>query len=259
MVKLKNSIGPIKQIVLLLTVAFCLANCSSTLAVSNIEGKQIPVTDTLGSDEKVEAIVKPYRDNIERDLNTVLAYSPQTLDKSQGKWQTPIGNLMADACLEAASTTLMQREGVKVDMCLLNFGGIRSIIPQGDVTTRTAFEIMPFENSLVVARLKSADIAGMLAYLIKEKKAHPISGLTFTINGSTAEDILVNGRKLGPNDTFLVATSDYLLNGGDNMLFFGNADKVYDIDYKIRNVLIDYFKKVDTIPVKNDIRIKIKE
>jgi 2',3'-cyclic-nucleotide 2'-phosphodiesterase (5'-nucleotidase family) len=34
-----------------------------------------------------------------------------------------------------------------MDIVLLNHGGIRSIIPKGEVTTRTAFEIMPFETA----------------------------------------------------------------------------------------------------------------
>jgi hypothetical protein len=29
------------------------------------------------------------------------------------------------------------------------------------------------------------------------------------------------------------------------------------LDYKLRNILIDYFKEVDTIPVVNDVRITV--
>ena len=36
--------------------------------------------------------------------------------------------------------------------------------------------------------------------------------------------------------------------GGDNMTFFKESSIKYDMDYKLRNMLIDYFKKVDTIP-----------
>jgi 2',3'-cyclic-nucleotide 2'-phosphodiesterase (5'-nucleotidase family) len=47
------------------------------------------------------------------------------------------------------NTVFNQREK-KIDICLLNQGGIRSTLPKGNVTSRTAFKIMPFENSLVV-------------------------------------------------------------------------------------------------------------
>jgi hypothetical protein len=51
---------------------------------------------------------------------------------------------------------------------------------------------------------------------------------------------------------YYVGTNDYLSNGGDNMNFFKRVQK---FDYKLRNILIDYFKEVDTIPVIKDIRI----
>ena len=53
---------------------------------------------------------------------------------------------------------------------------------------------------------------------------------------------------LEENKTYYVATSDYLANGGDNMIFFRDSKIKYDLDYKIRNLFIDYFKEIDTIP-----------
>ena len=57
-----------------------------------------------------------------------------------------------------------------------------------------------------------------------------------------------------------MATNDYLYNGGGNMTFFKPNEGLYNLDYKIRNLLIDYFKKVDTInPVIDDRFIQIKQ
>jgi hypothetical protein len=41
------------------------------------------------------------------------------------------------------------------------------------------------------------------------------------------------------------------------MNFFKKGVQKYDLDYKIRNVLIDYFKEVDTIPVIKDVRVSV--
>jgi hypothetical protein len=51
-----------------------------------------------------------------------------------------------------------------------------------------------------------------------------------------------------------VATSDYLVTGGDNMTFFTEALSKTETDYKIRNAIIDYFSKVDTLTPKVDLR-----
>ena len=41
------------------------------------------------------------------------------------------------------------------------------------------------------------------------------------------------------------------------MNFFLKGIQKYDLDYKLRNVLIDYFTEVDTIAVIRDVRISV--
>ena len=70
-----------------------------------------------------------------------------------------------------------------------------------------------------------------------------------------ATQLKVQGQPLDEKRTYFVATSDYLSNGGDNMIFLKKGLETIAIDYKIRTILIDYFKETDTIRVKNDLRI----
>ncbi|OUL60146.1 hypothetical protein B8T70_21905 [Flavobacterium sp. AJR] len=221
-----------------------------------MEGKLIPITSTQNQTPEIENFIKPYREHINKDLDSVLAYCPQTLDKSTGKWQTTIGNLMADVCLQRGNLVFKAREKKDLDICFLNHGGIRAILPKGNVTARNAFEIMPFENSLVVMALKGEQILEMVTYFIGEKKPHPLSGMTFTITkNNTATNVLVQGKPIEKDKIYYVATNDYLANGGDNMNFFKKSVQKYDLNYKLRDILIDYFKSVDTIPVPNDVRV----
>jgi hypothetical protein len=47
--------------------------------------------------------------SITKDLDSLLAYCPETLDKSIGKWQTTIGNY-ADVTLNRGNTVFNQRK-----------------------------------------------------------------------------------------------------------------------------------------------------
>jgi 2',3'-cyclic-nucleotide 2'-phosphodiesterase (5'-nucleotidase family) len=86
-----------------------------------------------------------------------------------------------------------------------------------------------------------------------------LKGLTFTINkDNNPKNILVKGIPLDNNKIYYVVTSDYLSNGGDNMLFFKKGVAQYDLEYKLRNIIIDYLKENKTIIANKDIRI-IKE
>lgn len=257
MIILKNCNAALRSLVLA-GALFSAISCSTGLKNNRIEGKKIPITQELPVKQEIEEFVKPYRDHIDKDLATVLAYSPEALDKSKSiqKWQTPIGNLMADITFEAADKLFMQRHQKHVDVCLLNHGGIRATIPQGDVTTRTAFEVMPFENSLIIVSLKGRQIKEIAEYFAKEKKPHPLAGMSIVMNADgTVKDIKVQGRKVGDDNIYNVATSDYLSNGGDNMEFFKKGVASYDMDYKLRNIIIDYFKAVDTINASKTLRV----
>ena len=256
MVKLKKYNGFLKLFVIFLTLFFIISCSEKNYNLTKIEGKQLPVTEKNSQIPEIENFIKPYRDHINKDLDSVLAYSPETLDKSIGKWQTTIGNLMADICIERGNLVFQAREKKNIDLCLLNFGGIRATLPKGNVTSRTAFEIMPFENSMVVMALKGEQILEITSYFIKVQEAHPVSGMTFTIaKDKTAKNILIQGKPVQTNQIYYVATNDYLANGGDYMTFFAKSVQKFDLNYKLRNVLIDYFKQVDTIPVPRDIRI----
>ena len=258
MVNLKKYNVVSKLFVIFLTFFFVVSCSKQNYYVTKIEGKRIPITEKEYQVPEIENFIKPYREHINKDLDSVLAYCPQTLDKSSGKWQTTIGNLMADVTLMRGNLVFQAREKMNIDICLLNSGGIRSILPKGNVTARNAFEIMPFENSLVIIALKGEQILEMVDYFIAEKKPHPLAGITFAIDkDNVAKNILVQGKPIQKETIYYVGTNDYLSNGGDNMDFFKKGVQKFDMDYKLRNILIDYFKEVDTIPVINDVRITV--
>ncbi|MFC0604533.1 5'-nucleotidase C-terminal domain-containing protein [Winogradskyella pulchriflava] len=230
-------------------------SCNNDSHISKIEGKRVEINEAIASDSTIENFIAPYRENVNKNLDSVISYAPETYSKSDGELNTAIGNLMADAVFAESNPIFNKRTGETIDFVLLNHGGIRSIISKGNVTTRTAFEVMPFENSVVVVALKGEQIFQMMDYLSKAKRAHPVSSqLQLTLNSnSEVESATINGKPIHKTATYYVATNDYLYNGGDRMTFFQPNDSLYVLDYKVRNVLIDYFKKKDTInPIRDN-------
>lgn len=241
---------------------FVFSSCKEQkLHLNQIKGEQIQITDSLSSDSEIEAYIKPFREHIQKDLDSVLAYSIDTYSKSDGEFNTAIGNFMADAVYTQANPVFNKRTGKNIDMVLLNNGGIRSILSKGNITKKTAFRLMPFENSIVVVALKGTQINSLTEYLCKSKKAHPISKLKLSIDKNyNLIDATINGEKIDSDKTYYVATNDYLYNGGDGMTFFKPNDSLYTLNYKIRNALIDNFREVDTIsPIRDDRFIQIKQ
>lgn len=243
------------QAVILIILMSFFFNCKEkSWQLKQIKGEQIPITDSFKTDTDIEAFIKPYREHVNKGLDSTLSYSVKTLSKTDGKFNTAIGNLMADAIYKQANPVFKSRTGKAIDMVLLNHGGIRSIISKGPVTARTAYEIMPFENSIVVVALKGSNILKMTNYLSEAKRAHPISKMSLILDPNfKVNSVSISGKPIDSSRIYYVATNDYLYNGGDRMTFFKPNDSLYILNYKIRNALIDYFKKTDTLkPVKDN-------
>jgi len=250
----------LRSIIALSVLAGTLSCNSAKFQTSSIEGKRLPINTEITADTSIENYIKPYANHIEKVLDSVLAYNPSNLVKSDGDLNTPIGNMMADLVMEQANPVFNSRTGNNIDMVLLNFGGIRSSIAKGNITTRTAYSAMPFENEIVIAELSPEKMKELLHYLEVAKTAHPVSGVQIRVDKDfKVIDAKIQDKPLDANKNYFVATSDYLQQGGDNMNFFKDPVNLYRTDYKIRNAIIDYFIKVDTIKTVKDNRyIQIK-
>ncbi len=239
--------------ILLLILSF--SACKNTLHTTSIKGDIIPMDKTIAADPEIEAYIKPYALHLNQTLDSVIVYNPNNLSKKDGKLNTALGNLMADLVMEQAIPIFKSRTGNIIDIVLLNQGGIRSGIAKGAVTSRTGFELMPFENEIVVVELSGKKIQELLTYLEIAKTAHPISGMQLTLDSNyKLKNALIDGKELDLGRSYFVATSDYLQQGGDNMNFFKDPLHIYNIDYKLRNAIIDHFIKVDTLRTSIDNR-----
>ena len=235
-------------------------SCENSKQLVSIDAENSIISDNLPSNKDIEAIIDPYKVNLDKSMNKVLSYSVDTYSKNDGDYNTAIGNLMADAVFELSKPVFKSRTGKNLDVVLLNHGGIRSILSKGNITTRTAFSLMPFENSVIVVALKGSIVMEMTTYLKDFGKPHPISGIELVLNSdNTYQKILIGGNAIDMEKTYYIATNDYLYKGGDRMYFLKKSDTLYDLNYKIRNVLIDYFTKYDTLSPKKDQRfVKLK-
>jgi 2',3'-cyclic-nucleotide 2'-phosphodiesterase (5'-nucleotidase family) len=245
----------IQQIVVFITIGVFFSCKENPLSLAEVRGRQLPITDSLPAVDSLEAFVAPYRERVNEVLDSTLAYAPYTISKTDGVYNTTAGNLMADIVLQEANPIFRARTGREIDFVLLNHGGIRSVISPGPVSARTAYQVMPFDNTIVVAEMNGKAIRELVAFLIQADRPHPIAGIQIVMGkDNRLQEVNIQGVPFDENRNYFIATSSYLTQGGDDMIFFGNALSLTETDYYIRNALIDYFKKVDTLNPKLDDR-----
>ena len=196
-------------------------------------------------DSMIIAIIEPYQNAIETAMDEVLCYTETELNKD-GMTST-LGNFVTDLCLNYA----------EADICVMNNGGLRTIINKGPITRGKIYELMPFENELVVLELNKEDYINLINYII-QRQGEPFSGIKIKIDSNNkliSNTWPVNFEK---KEKIKVLTSDYLAEGGDNMSFFQNK-KQEKIGMKVRDAIIDYCKKYDTLNINIDSRIQVIE
>jgi 2',3'-cyclic-nucleotide 2'-phosphodiesterase (5'-nucleotidase family) len=233
-----------------------LFSCKGHWAVTHINTGNTMVVEQNRPDSLIESILKPFRDSIDHDMNKVVGFSATPL--VHGKPESKLTNLVADILLEYAEDfCYRQHVGVKPDMAYVNYGGIRNSLPQGKITVGNVFELMPFENQLVVVKL-SGDAVVKMAGRIARRGGEGVAGMKIGIKKGELTALTVNGNSVDPGKTYWVATSDYIADGGDQMNMFVSAERI-GLRVKIRDVLIqslsEKYKKDGVVDAKEDGRI----
>lgn len=189
-----------------------LAGCVRTLVPVQYHAEERWMNDSLKQqDQQVEAIIKPYRDSMMIEMNEVIGRCAGTFTKKQP--ESSLGNLLADMELEQARLVTQQ----PVDFAIINYGGIRiPQLPEGPITVGKVYELMPFDNLLVVVSIDGS-MTRMLFQRMAEAGGIPIAGARYRISEDKAQDILIDGVPLDTTKFYRVALSDYLANGGDKL------------------------------------------
>lgn len=217
----------------------------------------IPITISYQADSLTENYIQPYRISVQKEMSKVISYTPIDLNSFDGKLESSLGNLLADLSYEQANPIFNKRTNQNIDFVLFNHGGIRAPIGKGGITNKHAFQLMPFENFLVVVEITGDKVLEMVQYLIKSNRAHPLSKhVQLHLKNDIIETFTINNKPFDSTKNYFVLTSDYLQKGGDRMNFFANPVSLHELDYKFRAAIIDYFIKKDTVKTILDQRFK---
>lgn len=206
-------------LVLLLVTTACKSSSEQTFAITSVVTTKTEMNDAWDAepDATVAAIFEPYKEQINSIMSPVVGVS--AMEMTGHRPESLLSNLVADVLRAAA----LQHTGQPADAAVMNVGGLRAALPEGDVTFGHIFEILPFENSLCVLTLKGS-VVRELAENIVSARGEGISNLKITATkDGKLKSCTIGGRPIDDNKTYRVATIDYLAGGNDKMVAFKKA------------------------------------
>lgn len=226
--------------------------------MSQVNTKNTPVEiQNTSIDSLAESIVKPYRDSIEHDMSKLVGVTATALVK--GKPESKLTNLVSDIILKYARDYCAEKQlNFNPDVAYVNYGGLRASLPQGKITVGHIFELMPFENEIVMIKVSGEAIRKM-AERIAGRGGEGVSGLKLGIRNETVGTLTIGGKTVDPAASYWLVTNDYIANGGDQMSMFISPLEKIETKAKIRDILIqslnEMYKKDGVIDVIEDGRI----
>ena len=199
---------------------------------AEVEYKQYTVSAGKATDSTVLNLLKPYSDSLNKILGQVIGFATATLYNKQP--EGPLGNFAADAMRAMAA----QEFNTKVDVAVINSGGLRSHLPKGEITLRHIYEVMPFDNLVVLQELSGVQLKAFLDHAAN-KGGWGVSGIAMTIKNRQADSIYINNVPLDPAGVYIMASTDYIANGGDYSEMLKGI-RMLNTGYLYRDALIEY-------------------
>ena len=239
------------QYTLFLYLSLTLAGCNQQYKLTDSKSGNKEINNELSTNDYLETIISPYRAEIALKMNEVINTS--LIDMEVGTPEGLLGNFVCDLTYIKAK----EISDKHVDFCLLNNGGLRTPLPKGEITRGKIFELMPFENEIVIVELSGENMIDLIDYIKKKsilrnsrKAGVPVSGLRMIINNDKVSEVKIGTFAFDKSKNYRVATSDYLSNGGDHMDFFLDPISIENTGIKLRDAILKHIIQLDNKKTK---------
>jgi len=227
----------------------------ATVMIPGSHGQAVGVCDLTvdavagGVVERRARIVSTYADEVEPDsllaarvadwnagvatlAATPIGRNTRALTRDRGGEST-LGNVMADA----------MRAEAKTDMAFTNSGGLRADLPAGMITKGTVYDVVPFDNTLVIVKLTGAGVRAMLEDGLAHGRVAQQSGLRYRFDLSRPRGqrllsvSLANGSALDDTTTYTVAVNNFMAAGGESYDTLARTKDQVDTGVLLRDAL----------------------
>ena len=230
------------------------------LETGNIEYSLIPVDASWdGAASRYTAMNKwldHYRHGVDSIMNNPVGTSARFMKNSSAAAQ----NWVSDVAMEI----IKDLSGIKnIDCAIMNKGGIRTDMPEGTVTEGVIGSMFPFDNRFVVLEMPGAELIESVKLMCGRGGDAVSKELKATCNSKgEVTSATVKGKKIDPKKNYIVATIDYLANGGDYMTPMTRCKRLFVDTQKYGNHILEYVKQLEAkgkkIDAKDEVRIRKK-
>lgn len=209
------------------------------------------IDKAIPPDPQVSALIRPYQQQMKAAMDERIGEAAATFER--GKPESALGNLVVDALLAFARSDI----DPEAEVALMNNGGIRRLaLPAGPITVGDIYQMLPFDNRVVVVVLSGTQLEKLISALAKDD-GELLAGCTYRFDREhgVAGDILVGEVPIVPEKRYRLATVDYLASIGGKFAVLQEGERRGESSVYIRDALIAYIRERQSITPVLDGRV----
>ena len=167
-------------------------------------------------------------------VKEVVGYCPTGHER--GGDESLLGDWTVDILMAAAEKEF----GRKVDIGVMNHGGIRIDMPQGEVLMDDLMSMFPFKNYLAMVTMKGTEVKALFQRM--SRRPQVLGGVKFVVKDGEILELLVGGEPVDDDRIYNVATIDFLLTGGDGIFSGRQFEETLNSEQLVFDFIIDYVR-----------------
>lgn len=212
------------SLIFVLGITFCYAqNVPARQYHFSYEAVALDTSFDRNMDPQLVKYVAEKKSALDKQMGVVIGKSDDVM--SSFSPASPLSNFLTDLLLHKSSDIVKDTTFSKIDLSLLNFGGLRAAMPAGDITVGDIYAISPFDNYLVFIEIRGSELRKSLRRFTDKDNA-PYSGAQITYRNGKPVEILIQGKPIDDNRMYKMVTLNFILEGGDNILKDAQLNKL---------------------------------
>lgn len=207
-------------------------------------------------DKSVDADMKNIIASYKKGVDELMNQSVATIDMDLKKEEASLQNFVCDMVYSQAKKLYAG----KIDLAITNKGGIRCDLSKGDVSVGNVMSMLPFNNRIVILEVKGCDLQDAFDVMASRGGDCVSAGVEAIIDSTTKKcvSIKINGAEIDSSKTYILATIDYLADGGDYMTSLTNGRKISGGDKVLYDEMIDFIKTQNKVSPSLEQRMRVK-
>lgn len=224
-------------------------------SILGYHGAPIHLTNTTAQEEELQEKIEEWRGPFEEFASEILGETDAELGQEDcQESDCLLGQVMADAMFEYRINLTEGSDAAPPDFALVNAGGVRAAIDEGEITRGEVLTSFPFGNAIVEIKFNGSEVRSIFegaVSMINQFNDEEIGswfqvsrGVKVEYNpdneeGNRLVNLTIDGKSIDDEADYRIVTLDFLAGGGDNIFVEKSDFATLDLQDE---VLIQYIE-----------------